>query len=119
MMNRFATHEITDKETWEQFVMNRPEANFLQSWNWGVFHERLGKKVWRIRIFAGTQQIGGALCVREEAKRGTYLTIAGGPLVDWTDQGLLIEFFYALAALARQHHCQFIRLRPQAKDTPA
>ncbi len=119
MMNRFATHEVTDKETWEQFVLRRPEANFLQSWNWGVFHERLGKKVWRIGIFAGTQQIGGALCVREEAKRGTYLTIAGGPLVDWTDQGLLIEFFYALAALARKHHCQFIRLRPQVIDTPA
>src|SRR5258708_39942860 len=116
MMNRFATHEVTDKETWEQFVLRRPEANFLQSWNWGVFHERLGKKVWRMGIFAGTQQIGGALCVREEAKRGTYLTIAGGTLVDWADQGLLIERVYGLAALARKHQFQFILCRPQDID---
>ena len=41
------TQEINNKEQWESFVLERPEANFLQSWNWGEFHSQLGHTIYR------------------------------------------------------------------------
>jgi lipid II:glycine glycyltransferase (peptidoglycan interpeptide bridge formation enzyme) len=108
---------ITEKNIWEQFILSRPEANFLQSWNWGVFHERLGKKVFRVGVFTGEQMAGAAECVKEKAKRGTYLTIAGGPLLEWQNAEVVKATFEYLRKLAAQEGCQFIRIRPQEKDS--
>jgi lipid II:glycine glycyltransferase (peptidoglycan interpeptide bridge formation enzyme) len=110
---------ITNKPAWEQYVLTRPEANFLQSWNWSVFQETLGKKVWRLGIFQKKQQTGAALVVKETAKRGNYLTLAGGPLIDWDtlSNNELTEIFSFFTSIARQENCLFIRFRPQALDS--
>lgn len=109
---------ITDKPAWEAYVLTLPEANFLQSWNWSVFQETLGKKVWRVGIFQN-KQIGAALLVKETAKRGNYLTLAGGPLIDWEtlSDKELTEIFSHFTSIARQENCLFIRFRPQALDS--
>jgi lipid II:glycine glycyltransferase (peptidoglycan interpeptide bridge formation enzyme) len=110
---------ITDKQRWEQFIASRPEANFLQSWNWGVFQQALGKKVFYLGVFDNNQQVGALLVVKEVAKRGNYLAIAGGPIIDWprlsADQ--LRSIFEYLKGLAHQEKCLFIRFRPQALDS--
>jgi lipid II:glycine glycyltransferase (peptidoglycan interpeptide bridge formation enzyme) len=110
---------ISDKAQWEMFVASFPEANFLQSWNWGVFHEALGKKVFRLALHDEDRIHAGALCVKEEAKRGTYLTVAGGPLVDWENGEVVKKLFAEIAELAKKEHCVFVRIRPQAVDSPA
>ncbi len=117
-MASYTLHSITDKSQWESFVLSRPEANFLQSWNWGEFHEKLGKKVARFAVMDGEHIVGGALCVKEKAKRGTYLTIAGGPLLDWSHPEVARFFFAEIRKYAASEHCLFIRFRPQAVDTP-
>lgn len=117
-MSNFSTQFITSKEEWEIFLTQRLEANFLQSWNWGVFHERLGKKVFQVGFFADQKMIAAALCIKEEAKRGTYLTVAGGPLLDWQNQELLQYLCAELKKIALQEKCTFIRIRPQEKDNP-
>lgn len=109
---------ITDKSEWEAFVLSRAEANFLQSWNWGIFHEKLGKKTFKIGLIHEEKIVAGALCVREQAKRGTYLTVAGGPLLDWHNASQREELFAALKNLAKQEQCDFIRIRPQEVDSP-
>lgn len=111
---KLALHHIEDKYQWEHFVTSRPEANFLQSWNWGVFHQHLGKKVFRVGIFDEQQQLYGvAGCVIETAKRGKYMTIAGGPLIVNNDPAAIQFLFSELAKLAGQEDCVFIRVRPQ------
>ena len=115
---KFTAQIITDKNQWEHFVLSHAEANFLQSWNWGVFHERLGKKVLRIGLFESENMVGGALCVREKAKRGTYLTIAGGPLIDWQNPEMVHALFDIVKEKAQHEHCIFVRIRPQEKDSP-
>ncbi len=111
---------IDNQQLWEQYVLSRPEANFLQSANWAEFQQALGKKVFLIGVFDNQQQVGAMLAVKENAKRGNYLAIAGGPLLDWqqlTDQQLKEVFGY-LKKLAKQERCLFVRFRPQALDTP-
>jgi lipid II:glycine glycyltransferase (peptidoglycan interpeptide bridge formation enzyme) len=115
------TKVITEKSTWEAFIATCPEANFLQSWNWGVFHSKLGKEVFYLGLFAGEEQVGAALAVREPAKRGAYLAVAGGPLIkgDQADQSTLwAAMISALRQQAQDAKCVFVRIRPQLIRTP-
>ncbi len=108
---------ITDKPTWEQVVKTFPEANFLSSWNWGAFHASLGKQVFYLGIYQDNQPQGLALLVKETAKRGNYLTIAGSPLLDWSQPKIFTTLTQALTDLSRREHCLFVRVRPQILDT--
>ena len=100
---------------WKQAVAVFPEANFLQSWEWGEFHGRLGKHVVRVIVLSEDSPVACAELVIETAKRGSYAAVAGGPLTDWNDQELCLELFRALTAVARQRGCWFLRFRPQAR----
>jgi lipid II:glycine glycyltransferase (peptidoglycan interpeptide bridge formation enzyme) len=35
---------VEEHKHWQEFMDKHEEANFLQSWNWGLFHENLGHK---------------------------------------------------------------------------
>jgi lipid II:glycine glycyltransferase (peptidoglycan interpeptide bridge formation enzyme) len=109
--------EITDKNKWESFVLELPEANFLQSWNWGEFHKNLGHQIIRTGFFDGDQLIGVMLSIVEKAKRGTYLTIPGGPLIDWQNKEITIEFKNSILEISKRFKCVFARVRPQVLET--
>ena len=52
-----------------------------------------------------------------DAKRGRYLEIPCGPLIDWQDQKLVKEVFAKIRALAEKENCVFVRMRPQLLAT--
>ncbi len=112
---------ITKKTNWEKFVASHQQANFLQSYNWGLFEEKLGKRFFAIAIFENQQQIGAAMVIKEKAKRGDYLTIAGGPLINWESKKISLifkQFCDFILRLAKKEDCHFVRVRPQAQDSP-
>ena len=80
-------NEVT-KSQWAEIQAQYPEANFLQSPAWGEVNEQVGHKV----IIAVWDQ-GWCLMIVKNAKRGRYLEIPGGPLMDWTDEDLRREVF--------------------------
>lgn len=104
---------IEDKEEWENFLQKHEEANFLQSWYWGEFHIGLGKTVQRTGFFEKEKLIGAMLSVVESAKRGKYLTIPGGPIIDWKNKSLVKSSFLEMKKIATQNNCVFVRIRPQ------
>ncbi len=110
----------TSQDVWEQAVSLFPEANFLQSWNWGVFEERLGKQVFRLKVTHDGVFVGLCQAVYEPARRGSYLAVAGGPLCDWVQSPqVLAEMISELKRIGRELGCVFIRLRPQQINSPA
>jgi len=42
--------EIANKEQWDKQIGSQKMSQFLQSWGWGEFQERLGRKVWRLDL---------------------------------------------------------------------
>jgi len=108
---------ITNPMVWEKFVISCPESNFLQSYSHGQTHENLGKKVYYLGIFEGRSLVGVCLGIVENAKRGRYLSIPGGPLLNWKDKSLVKSFFEQISEVAMKDQCIFIRLRPQIEDT--
>ena len=120
-MTDFLIKTINDKNTWENFLLSRPEANFLQSWQFGEFHSELNKKIFRLAVFDQEKIQAAALLVKETAKRGSYLTIAGGPLFDKShpNANSIFKFFTDhFRKIAKEEKCAFIRLRPQLINTP-
>ncbi len=106
--------DAKNREEWDKFIISHEESNFLQSWDFYEFHLARGKKVVR-RIL--TDEKGKILAayagVVEIAKRGTYLAIAGGPILDWTDTKTVEKVFLDIKKQGLIHSCVFIRIRPQ------
>lgn len=108
--------DSVNKDEWENSISKFSGANFLQSWNWGDFHEALGKKVIRL-MFVDSDVVALALLIVERAKRGSYITIAGGPLMDWQNIELFKFVFSQIKKIAREEKVDFIRFRPQELES--
>lgn len=100
--------------SWTETIKAFKEANFLQSPSYGKMNELVGAKV----ITEEFGKNGRALMVVRNAKRGRYLEIPCGPLIDWTDRKLVDEVIAKVKAVATKEHCVFVRLRPQLLATP-
>lgn len=110
------TQTITNKKDWEDFLAKHPEANFLQSWNWGEFHEAMDHTIHRSGFYLDNKLHGIMLSVVEHAKRGTYLTVPGGPIIDWQNTDLVQTFLEEVKRIAVEEKCAFIRVRPQLES---
>lgn len=102
-------------ELWEKVQQLHPEANFLQSPEWGRMNELIGHKVFLENF--GSE----AWCqmILKDARRGRYLEIPGGPLLDWRDQALVRRMFVLIRKIAKEQKCVFVRLRPQLNSADA
>lgn len=112
-MRNITIKTAEDKDEWDKFVKSKPESNFLQSWDFYVFHSSRQKKIVR-RVFLENGRVIGVFAgVVETAKRGTYLAIAGGPLLDWNDNELVQKVFQDIKKQGQKYNCVFVRVRPQ------
>lgn len=98
---------------WTKIVKKYPEANFLQSPEYARMNEILGCEV----IYEDFEKKGSALMIVRNAKRGRYLEIPCGPLIDWTDKNLTREVIDKIARVAAAKKCVFVRIRPQLLAT--
>lgn len=107
-----------NQKQWDAFVTSHEDANFLQSWAWGDFHEARGKKVVRRIALDNDDKIIAAYVGQiETAKRGTYMAIAGGPIMDWSKKALREAIFADIKEQAKENRCVFVRIRPQITET--
>ena len=106
---------------WQLATRLYPEANFLQSPAWGKMNELIGHKV--IIEYNLTDEDGTVseapkfwcLMVVKNAKRGRYLEVPGGPLLDWGNTEAKKAVFAKIRAIAKREKCVFVRLRPQVR----
>ena len=106
--------DINDRARWDKYVCSRKEANFLQSWDFYEFHLSRGKKVVRRGVLNDTGRLIGVYAgVVETARRGRYLAIAGGPLIDFSDKEMVSKVFSDIREQGERLGCVFVRVRPQ------
>ena len=105
---------MTRAYDWDKVITEFPEANFLQSPEYGKMNELIGDKV----IFDDFGGKGYALMIVRDARRGRYLEIPCGPLIDWEDETARKTMRERLTEIARENKCVFVRVRPQLLATP-
>lgn len=96
---------------WSEIIKKYPEANFLQSPEYAKMNEILGCKTFS-EDFDGKAYV---LMIVRNAKRGRYMEIPCGPLVDFTDTKLTKEVLAKITETAKKEKCVFVRMRPQLK----
>lgn len=100
---------------WDENIKKyHAEANFLQSSFWCLTNEAVGHKAIALDFDAGKC---AALCIIKAARRGRYLEVPGGPLIDWSDKNSIAEMMGELKKAAKANKCAFVRLRPQLLNT--
>ena len=126
----FRVEEITDKNVWEEFLLNCQQKSFLQSWNWGGFQKLSDNKIWRFGLYSYAEKtpkrlISVALIVKISARRGTFLFIPHGPVIKNEDlvvpeirQKLLSVFGQQFILIANQEKADFLRVAPVWLNTP-
>lgn len=112
-MSAVTTKVVNSQKEWDDFLDEHSESNFLQSWQWGDFFKSLKKDVERIGYYEGDKLIGICLSIVEPARRGRYLTVAGGPILDWHNDDLVDSWLQSICEIGKKHNCVFVRVRPQ------
>lgn len=103
---------IDQKPVWEKFLNSSSQVNFLQSWNWGNFHQALNHQVIRLGFFQNKKLVGLALLIKIQAKRATYLECPGGPVLDWENFKQVKAAIQLIKLIAKQESVSFVRIRP-------
>jgi lipid II:glycine glycyltransferase (peptidoglycan interpeptide bridge formation enzyme) len=104
--------EISDKKIWEDFSLSTSPNNFLQSWNWGMFNQSLGRKIYRFGLFNGENLIGIFLVQKQLTRLGNYLYVPRGPILSEWSSKLLEPIVNQLKEVALAEKCIFIKIEP-------
>ena len=88
--------------------MNLEARNFLQSAVWAETNKLIGHKV---------ETKNKIVMIVKNAKRGRYLEIPGGPVIDWQDPAAVSEAKRIIVETGKKNHCAFARIRPQLIDS--
>lgn len=103
----------------DRFVDRKhPEANFLQTSNWGKVYEIDGEKVYYLGLYDNDTLHGTAVVIVKNARRGRYLEIPGGPILDWDHEPRFVKtFMQEIKKLAQTEDCVFVRMRPNITES--
>lgn len=111
--------EISPADFDEYVAKNHHEANFLQSSAWGEVYRIDGQKVYYFGLFNDKKQLGATLAILKRAKRGAYIEIPGGPLVNWEKIEQVRTMLDGIKDVAKLEKCVFVRMRPNIPDNEA
>ena len=119
--NHVTIRPLTDPEQWNKFLLTLKPNTFLQSWQWGQIQKTSGEDVHYLGIFSGAQQIGAALVLTVNAKRGRHYFIPHGPL--FANDKTTLEYLPALTQHLKQtasaDNVVALRIAPLLITTPA
>ena len=108
--------EIKDKNPWENFISDCNNKTFLQSWNWGIFQEKMGSRIWRLGVYEGDNLLGASLVIKVDAKRGRHLLLPHGPMVSekhWSRRDEITEkLVEGLKDINDRVNSKFLRFAP-------
>lgn len=81
---------VDDEFVWNIPLQQAANSQFLQSWQWGVFQQALGRRVVRWQVVEGEEVLAAAQCVLMELAMGKkYWYSPRGPVILTSEAGTL------------------------------
>ena len=106
-------------EQWNTLIQGLPGAHALQTWQWGEIKSQFG---WEAHPLIWQDQEGkakaAALTLHRRISRGFSATrlsvmyVPRGPLMDWSDESLVVEVLHDLHQFAKKQGAIFIKIDP-------
>lgn len=117
---KYDVRPVTDEAVWEAFVLTHSPHALFQSWPWGEVQIRCGQVVRRYGLYEGERLRAIMQTVDVRARRGHFLHVRHGPVLDKPgDARLWHEVLAFLAAAARRNGMLFVRMNPVLEESPA
>lgn len=107
--------EITEKKMWNIFVAKHgPKSGaFLQSWEWGEFQKKFGRKIWRLGIMENTVLTGTAQIIKCPLPfRRSYLYCPRGPIISIKYKEIFEFLLKETSKIAKNANAVFFRFEP-------
>lgn len=101
--------EISDKETWNDFLLGVQPNTFLHSWDWKQVQEQDGETTKALGFYTQDSLIAVALVISVNARRGIHVLCPHGPIVK--DVHALPEVLEALVTYCKAHRGSAVALR--------
>lgn len=104
---------IDDKETWDSLLKSRKNSQFLQSWNWGVFQQMLGRDVLRIRVTRNKKPVASVQAILHSLPANNYYWyIPRGPVFHSDIKNKEVVKTFIKALLENHDDAMFLRIDP-------
>lgn len=117
---KYIFKELHEKSIWNTFLgsfattnQGIPVNTFIQSFNWLEFQKSNGNQIYPLAIYDEANNIVGLSAgVIIRARRGNYLYVRNGPVIDWSNIELVNQLTTHLKDYARKQELWFIRISP-------
>lgn len=106
---------IKDNAQWERYVSSQKFTLFLQSAAYTQFLQKMGEEPRIVGLFEHDKLIGGSLISGVRAKRGHFLVLPYGPILDYSEPEQIHVFFDFVQKFAKEEKYDFIRISPFEK----
>jgi len=110
--------EITDGAVWDAALLALPNPHILQSWAWGETKAQTGWSAQRLLWQDDNRPLAAAALLTRRLHPRLPLTVAyvpKGPLLDWSDAGLVATVLDYLEKATRRARSIFIKLDPDVQ----
>ena len=106
--------EIKSRELLNTFVGWQEHSQFLQSWEWGEFQEKVSGKVWRIGVEDNGKLIASAKIIKKELPlKKSYFYCARGPIIaEGNREEVTEKLLDEIARVAKEEGVMFLRFDP-------
>lgn len=115
--------EITDREQWNNFLLEHPRRHFMQSYEWGELNKFLGGNIYRLGAFEDGRLAGVMLLntapVPLPGLKMKWLYSARGPTAARPDAPVLPALIEYAHGVARKEGAVVLRIEPNVADDDA
>lgn len=106
-----------DRDKWDAFLTKESSFALLQSWDWGVFKEQLGWKIWRIAVEDNDSLIAGAQLLVKPLPLGLSIAyVPRGPVGRWLDAEVTPLLLTELNCVAQKNGAIFMKIEPSMQS---
>ena len=100
----FHLRTVDDASVWRQWLVEQPDQNILQSWEWGTLKQRYGWQPLRLQLMRDEYPVAGAQVLLKHSAIGSFAYIPRGPIVTGGND-ILVPFLRELDARLAQFGC--------------
>lgn len=118
MSHMYNIQIINDPTIWENFNRQQLYSAFVQSPSYGTFYEELGEEYTIVGLYDDETLIGGSLVLSTHAKRGNFLYLPYGPILDYSSSEQVDVFFSYMKKYAKESGYDFVRISPLVDTVP-
>ncbi|MBI5019397.1 peptidoglycan bridge formation glycyltransferase FemA/FemB family protein [Candidatus Gottesmanbacteria bacterium] len=97
---------------WEWFVLQHSPQALFQSWMWGEVQKKSKAQVYRFGFYLGDKLTGVAQAVLVKARRGSFLHVRHGPILEQGNIAAWKQVVALLTGEAKKLGCLFVRISP-------